>query len=103
MTVFKMSVTQLLAFSKKHNLLVNYKLILIKKVAANAIIAYNSGNTANTIVFPKISCPEPMPAIPFEVTSPWFNAEKKPTNPKVRPAAKIAIPCNIVISEVIIP
>ena len=55
------------------------------------------------MVLPKISWPEPMPAIPFEVTPPWFNAEKNPTKPNVKPAAKMATPYNMVISGEITP
>ena len=58
------------------------------KVAAKAMIAYNSGKTARIIVLPNTSFPEPIAAIPLAVTLPCFIAEKSPTKPKATPAAK---------------
>ena len=62
--------------------------VLIIKVTANAMIAYNSGNTANIIVFPNTSYPDSIPAIPFAVTEPCFSAENSETIPRDNPAAR---------------
>ena len=42
----------------------------IKKVAAKATIAYNSGNTAKINVLPNTLCPCPIAAIPLAQTCP---------------------------------
>ena len=43
---------------------------LIRKAAAKAIIAYNSGHKAKIIVLLNTSFPQPIAAIPFDVTAP---------------------------------
>ena len=66
----------------------------MRKVAAKAMIAYNSGKTARIIVFPNTSLPEPIAAIPLDVTLPCLMAENNPTNPNASPADSMATPCH---------
>ena len=42
----------------------NYNPETIRNVAAKLMMAYSSGNTANTMVLPNKSNPEPIPEIP---------------------------------------
>jgi len=66
----KLKPTEPQYFKKKFYLNTNIYLIavLIKKVAAKATIAYNSGNTANIKELPNTSYPEAIPDIPFAQT-----------------------------------
>ena len=66
----------------------------LPNVAAKAMIAYNSGKTARIMVFPNTSFPEPIAAIPLDVTPPCLMAENSPTNPNASPAASMAMPCH---------
>ena len=70
----------------------NYNPATARNVAAKAIIAYNSGNTARTIVLPKISCPDPIAEIPEAQTLPCFIPEIRLTKPKAIPEAKTMPP-----------
>ena len=71
------------------------KPVLIKKVAAKAIIAYNSGNTARIRVLPKTSFPLPISTIPLATIDACCFAEIRQTKPRKRPIAKTATPVNI--------
>ena len=58
------------------------KPVLIKKVAAKAIIAYNSGNTAKISVLPKTSLPLPISTIPLATIEACCLAEIRQTKPR---------------------